>query len=336
MSTELDLSLQHHDREDDGEVRKEPKVLQLDPSTYPGGIAIWGALPAIYDTSMCPPDQGVHVHARMKVGGKKSIDETFDIVEVQITGTDGSKETFTVNGDAASNYNVSTILKKKIKYLKCPNCDNVHSDKDWFAVNYHQEHDCEKCGEKFADTEPSISNPVMFLKKICGDVLQDRPIIDPVERKISVKQAKYPGGIQIWGSNPAIIWTSPKLEEGGIHFHGFYKRIPTPTVDETFGVLDFDDVMLDPEMVRHLMAQQGLPYLLPYLCTLICPNCHQSHFDKFDLAATPHSQHLCEYCNHEFDSPEDKELAVSNPLIDLVAQFYRTFHELFPEVVLSR
>jgi len=61
MNNELDPSLQRHDREDDGEVRTEPKVLQLDPSTYPGGIAIWGALPTVYDTSICPPDAGVHV-----------------------------------------------------------------------------------------------------------------------------------------------------------------------------------------------------------------------------------------------------------------------------------
>ena len=270
----------------------------------------------------------------MKIGGPKSIDETFDIVEVKITGKDGSTETFIVNGDDASNYNISTILKKKVKYLKCPECGNVHSDRDWFAVNYHQEHLCEKCGAKFSDTEPGISTPVMFLKEICGDVLQDRPIIDPVERKISVKQEKYIGGIQLWGSNPALIWTSPKLEEGGVHFHGFYKRVTTPTVDETFGVIDIDGIKLDPEMVRHLMAQQGLPYLLPNLCSLTCPNCRQPHFDKFDMATVPHSRHTCEHCQHEFDSPEDKQQAVSNPLIATLTEFYHTFHELFPDVVL--
>jgi len=231
--------------------------------------------------------------------------------------------------------NISTILKRRVKYLKCPECGNVHCDKGWFAVHYHQEHQCEKCGAKFSDTEPSISNPVMLLKELCGDVLQDRPIIDPVERKISIKQAKYPGGIQIWGSNPAIVWTSPKLEEGGIHFHGYYQRVITPTVDETFGALDIDDVSLDPEMVRHLMAQQALPYLVPHLCALSCPNCHQPHFDRFELAATPHTQHTCEHCQHEFDSPEDKKLAVSNPLIGILPQFYYTFHVRFPEVVLS-
>ena len=55
-------------------------VLLLDPTQYPGGIAIWGALPAVYDTSIAPQDSGVHVHARMVAGGEKSIDETFNIV----------------------------------------------------------------------------------------------------------------------------------------------------------------------------------------------------------------------------------------------------------------
>jgi hypothetical protein len=336
---DLDLALQEHDQEDEHEdelgVDRETTVLELDPAAYPGGIAIWGALPTVFDTSICPPDQGVHVHARMKVGRKKSLDETFDVVEVKVTGQMGRYETFRIDGDDASQYNISTILRKKLKYLKCPDCGHRHSDKLWFAVNYHREHTCEVCGACFTDAEPSISNPIMLMKEVCGDVLQDREIIDPVQRKIPVRQADYPGGIQIWGSNPAILWTSPKLEEGGIHFHGFRERTVTPTADETFGVVRMDGRSLNPEMVRHLMAQQALPYLVNHLCSLTCPHCQQSHFDRFEAAIAPHGCHMCEHCHSEFQSPEESPLAVSNPLIDTVMQCYLKFHELFPDVALT-
>jgi hypothetical protein len=87
----------------------------------------------------------------------------------------------------------------------------------------------------------------MLLKELCGDVLQERAIVDPVDRRIPVRQARFPGGVQLWGSNPAIIWTSPKLEEGGIHFHGFNRRTLQPTVDETFGRLDVDGRIVNSE-----------------------------------------------------------------------------------------
>jgi hypothetical protein len=108
----LDLSLQRDDVEHVVAVRGEPKVLQLDPKAYPGGIAIWGALPSVYDTSTCPSDCGVHVHARVKVGGTKAIDETFDAVEVQLQHQPAQRAaSFVINGDDASQYNIAAILK---------------------------------------------------------------------------------------------------------------------------------------------------------------------------------------------------------------------------------
>jgi len=37
-------------------------TLSLDPAAYPGGVGIWGALAAIYDTTSRPIEHGVHVH----------------------------------------------------------------------------------------------------------------------------------------------------------------------------------------------------------------------------------------------------------------------------------
>jgi hypothetical protein len=87
------------------------RILYLNPEDYPGGIAIWGALPAVFNTSACPEEHnGVHVHARVSVGGPKHIDETFDIVRVQSQGVDGHKRMFEINGEDAANYNISTIF----------------------------------------------------------------------------------------------------------------------------------------------------------------------------------------------------------------------------------
>jgi len=319
----LDKEFQSHDHEHD-EVLLKPdklKVLNLEPEKYPGGIAIWGALPAVFNSSACPDDEdGVHVHARMEVGGPKQIDETFDIVRININSENGTTQTFDVNGSATANYNISTILKKKLKYLICPTCKNVHSDIGVNAVSYHLLHTCEHCGQCFLDTEPSISNSVMLLKEICGDVLQDRVILDPVDRKINVKKNTFKGGMQMWGSNPAVLWTSPKFEEGGIHFHGFQTNNKMPTVDETYGSLTIDNILLDPEMVRHLMVQNALLYLKTYLTSLTCPNCNGHHFDTFDNAVNPHLLHICEHCNSEFDSPNGLP-CVSNPLIKILTSF---------------
>lgn len=304
-----------------------PKTLQLDPKQYPGGIAIWGALPPIYDTSVAPPDAGVHVHARMVPGGKKSIDETFELVQVQLTNRHGLQETFTITGDDSSSYNISTVLKKRVIYLRCPQCQAIHSDREAFAVIYHQQHQCEHCGYSFESESPCISNPVMLLKELCGDVLQDREIIDPVNRKVITKQSKWPGGMQIWGSNPAILWTSPKLEEGGAHFHGFMQRTTVPSADETFGVVSIDGIVLDPEMVRYLMAQQSLPHLQLALCALECPSCGIPHFDTLDQAIIPHAVHMCAACKKVFSSP-DGQPAVSNPLLHIRETLYTNYKQL--------
>lgn len=303
------------------------KTLQLDPKQYPGGIAIWGALPPVYNTSVAPPDFGVHVHARMISGGKKSIDETFDLVQIQLSNRQGEQETFTITGDDSSSYNISTILKKRVIYLRCPQCQTIHSDREAFAVIYHQQHQCHQCSCLFDSDSPCISNPVMLLKELCGDVLQDREIIDPVDRKVITKQSKWPGGLQIWGSNPAILWTSSKLEERGAHFHGFMKRTTTPSADETFGVVSIDGITLDPDMVRNLMAQQTLSYLQHALCTLDCPDCGTPHFDTLDQAVIPHTIHICTVCKKPFPSPNGQP-TVSNPLLRLRETLYANYRQL--------
>ncbi|AYQ30959.1 hypothetical protein [Runella sp. SP2] len=329
MLNELDSALQVHDENHDhnstvaiGKVKK----LCLKPSDFLGGIAIWGALNPVYNTYGGGQEEGVHVHARREIGGKKEIDETFDIVQVPYENESGAELLFEITGSDASNYNVSTIFKKNLTFLPCPNCNKIHSDKGWFAVHPHSIHRCEHCDHIFTSDFKSISNPIMMLKKLCGDTLQERIVIDPVERIMFAKQANFKGGIQIWGSNPAILWTSPKFEEGGIHFHGFRKiNSHIPEADETFGKVKVDGIYLDPEMVRHLMAQYGLEYLKGRIQSINCPSCTHDHFDTFDDAVNPHSIHCCENCGSLFLS---KLPIVSNPLVRTFKGLNQMYNQL--------
>src|SRR5579862_6419192 len=52
------------------------EVLELNLDQYSGGVALWGAVPPVFDTTRLPLDFGIHVHARKHTGGDKVIDRT--------------------------------------------------------------------------------------------------------------------------------------------------------------------------------------------------------------------------------------------------------------------
>jgi hypothetical protein len=303
-------------------------ILNLIPTKYGGGIAIWGALKPVYDTSMCPEEEGVHVHARETVGGVKSIDETFMTVNVYETEEDfckGEVPMFTINGEDASAYNIATILKVSLTYLACPHCNAIHTDHDFNAVHPHTTHICDKCEKIFTSVSPVVSNPIMYLKEMCNDTQQDRIVIDPVDRKFINTQERWKGGIQMWGSNPAILWTSPKPEEGGAHVHAFLEKSQIPTADETYGRVELDGIALDPAQVRFLMAQQSLAYLKENISSLVCPACNNRHFDLGEQALNPHTEHHCENCSEIFTSPSE---VVSNPVYSDIQVLYSNYRRI--------
>jgi hypothetical protein len=60
----------------------EKDILTLDFATYPGGVALWGAVPPVYDTTRLPLDRGIHVHSRVTVDSEKELDNTFRAVRI--------------------------------------------------------------------------------------------------------------------------------------------------------------------------------------------------------------------------------------------------------------
>lgn len=62
-------------------IRSE-QITILDLDRYPGGVALWGAAPPVYDTTQLPFDGGIHVHARPTPKSCKEIDMTYKAVRI--------------------------------------------------------------------------------------------------------------------------------------------------------------------------------------------------------------------------------------------------------------
>ncbi|MGH9422483.1 MAG: hypothetical protein ACRD3J_21080, partial [Thermoanaerobaculia bacterium] len=214
------------------------------------GVAMWGAVPPVYDTSLQVPDRGVHVHARRSADDEKEIDRTYRAV--CITGGPFAKTKFVVNDLDAIYYMVSSIFGYEMRHLTCSYCGEAHLDRDWFSLHPHRRHLCAGCGRNFRDNMPSVGNPIAGVRDTCAV----RPTKPKHSRKKFVhRQDEFPGGIQIWGSNPAFLWTGSRCEEEGIHIHAFTSDKTKPDVDDTFGTVIIDGVELDAAMVRTFMAQ---------------------------------------------------------------------------------
>ncbi len=288
-------------------------VLELDASDFPGGIALWGAVGAVYDTTSLPPEAGIHVHARKASAGEKEIDATYDAVVVTYVRDLIDTGKATITGKVAVNYYVSRFLDRPIEHLFCTHCGEIHLDAGYFAVKPHRQHLCHACGRHFRVENRSVSNPIALIREKCGLPNEPPSPVRP-DRPLNISQADFPGGIQIWASNPALIWTSEKPEEEGIHVHGFDadKKI---IFDETYSSVIVDGVRLNEQHVKYFMAQSALDYLNNKIVSLSCPKCGMQHFDQGDLAFEPHAEHHCENCGEVFRSPGGRRLVVSNPFV---------------------
>lgn len=286
----------------------ELDILRLAPSDFSGGVAFWGAVPPVYDTTRYPVDFGIHVHMREEPCGKKVIDRTYK----RVVFDDPHGHQHLINTEAAVYYMVSLVFEKPMRVVLCSHCGASHLDKDWFSVHPHKKHLCAACGRDFFDTSVGIGNPLIAVKEAYGDgEIFRRTVVS--KRKIRISQADYPGGIRIWGSNRAIVWTAERSEEEGIHVH-CYDRDGKVVIDDTFGHVTIDGISLDPNMVRLYMAQSAMPHLENRFVTITCPSCQHMHMDIGDEAFTPHVKHPCHNCNEVITAPTRMKLVIGNPL----------------------
>lgn len=287
-------------------VMEDQDIFSITPRDYSGGVALWGAAPSIYDNTQLNMDFGIHVHARKEIGGIKQIDKTFKKVCV----IDSSKKVYFDGLDAIA-YSCGNIFRQNLEFVTCNHCGFPHLDKNWFSVNPHIKHKCSGCGRDFFMKYSTIGNPIMKSKELLNDNKINRDVVRPI-RAISIKQSDFPKGLALWGSNCALVWTSPKSEEYGIHIHAYIDS-DIPTIDETYDNVTIDGLDLDIEQVRFLMVQNVLPFLKNKITYLECPICNEEHFDINDLAYTPHSEHVCYKCNHHFKTARK---VIGNPMIN--------------------
>lgn len=289
----------------------------LDPAQYPGGVGLWGSVKPVYDTSSLPVEEGVHVHARKVAGGKKEIDGTFHSIALTVTRNllEAPKAFITLETAVASY--ISRFLKRPMMSLFCTYCGEPHLDSDWFAVKMHRRHLCHGCGKVFLANEKCVSNPLERLRHTLGDRDEARTT-ERATKRLDVRQADFPGGMQIWASNPALLWTAPRAEMEGIHVH-CYGANGERQEDDTFDQVIIDGILLNEEHLRVFMAQQALRYLDGKIVSLRC-SCGEAYFDDGENAFRPHSGHRCRSCYHPLSAPGRVKNVVSNPFLDTIAQ----------------
>jgi len=264
-------------------------------------------------------DRGIHAHARTCLRGAKEIDRTFRAVRLFSSRLPG--EGVPVSELDAIYYMVTSIFGYEMRHILCTYCGEPHLDRDWFSVHPHRRHLCAGCGRHFPDTCIGIGNPICGVRDAC-DVKTLHP--RPSEKTVHIRQAEFPGGIQIWGSNPAFIWTSEVAEEEGIHVHAFREDGDEPELDETYSEVAVDGVNLDPAMVRTLMAQMTLPSLKNRVLSINCPACLGSHFSVGEFAFTPVATHTCAKCGNQFAAPGRLRKTIANPLPAVLARLAET------------
>jgi hypothetical protein len=294
-------------------------VLKIDSRAYAGGIALWGAVPPVYDTTHQPLDRGIHVHARAIAGGDKVIDQTYRAVLLRAYNGAGTPVEFSVSELDAIYYMTTALFGYGIRYIECTYCRHPHLDKDWFSVHPHRRHLCAGCGRNFRDTETAIGNPIAGLQGAIGH----RTRIKPSKKKLKLRQRDFPGGIQIWGSNPAIVWTSDKHEEAGIHVHAFKEDGGCALPDDTFCEVVIDDITLDPLQVQTLMAQSALPHIAGRVKQIHCTRCGEPKFATQESAFTPAVTHQCDSCSRQFPSTGRLRKVIANPMVGVIAQLQR-------------
>jgi hypothetical protein len=291
------------------------EILTLELSKYLGGVALWGAVPAVYDTTRQPMDRGVHVHARPTPESEKELDFTYRAVRLLEKGL--PDEGAVVSEIDAIYYMISSVFGFPMIFVTCTHCGWPHLDKDWFSVHPHRRHLCAGCGKHFYDQVTGIGNPIVGVREACGF---EEHKVAPAAKTLDIKQSEYPGGIQIWGSNSAFLWTQPKHEEEGVHVHAYLEGQTEPTVDETFREVTIDGTQLDPVMVRVLMAQNVMPLLKGRVRSMDCPNCGHPRLDAGEAAYVPAPTHTCSECGRQFPTPGRTRNVVANPLPAILAE----------------
>ena len=99
-------------------------IFSLNMDKYKGGVALWGAVPALYDTTRLPMDRGIHVHARATPEAKKEMDRTYRAVRIlsHRLPSDG----IVVSEIEAIYYMATSVFGFQMRQVLCSYCNWPH------------------------------------------------------------------------------------------------------------------------------------------------------------------------------------------------------------------
>lgn len=134
---------------------------------------------------------------------------------------------------AAFDFVTALEFGRAMGYTACKICGAPHLDLGAFSRVAHSKHLCGNCGrDSIRSSTPMISTP---LKPLYEQFASETAFVE-VDRKLNVDD--YPGAeFTIWATTPALLWTSRRPQERGIHVQLSIdgKR----EIDETFGSIIF-------------------------------------------------------------------------------------------------
>lgn len=293
------------------------KVIELNPDDYDGGVALWGAVKPAYNSTGFEEEEGIHVHARYSEHDfEKGIDKTVDAVALEIPVNLFEKRKIYVTRETAVSAYISRAIGHRLVSLFCTYCGEPHLDSEWFSVKPHKRHLCHACGEIFVANKKGVSNPLKGLREVFQDRDSNRSLVR-AERSLHASVKDFPGGVQMWASNPALLWTAPRPEEEGIHFHGYAGDRSTRVEDETFDLVVLDGLVINEAHLRYFMAQNALAHLRGRIVEIVC-DCGEAYFDEGLDAFIPHSKHQCKSCGNKLSSPTRMKKVVSNPFLSTI------------------
>lgn len=292
-------------------------LFDLDFRNWPGGVAMWGAVAPVFDTTPYATAVGVHLHARRVAGADKEIDGTYDAIRIKNRRTLLDEDDILLTSETAVNYYLSKFVGVDISHLFCIRCGEPHLDAGYYAITPHRNHLCHGCGHIFRDSTKSVSNPIVLLHER-PDIPHPHHEIIRAPKKLDIKQADCPGGIQIWASNPAFIWTAARTEESGLHVHAF-DADGEELCNDTYAEVKIDGILLDENHIRYFMAQNALPSFKGRIVTLRCPSCSTPHFSP-DSALSLRSEFQCAECGTTFKNTGKKRLVATNPFVEVREQ----------------
>jgi hypothetical protein len=275
-------------------------TFDLDNDRFSGGIAVWSAISPVLETTSENCMMGIHVHARRSNDNPKTIDVTTDKFKLILDG----RETI-ITEKMAFAYRVCRVLDIPMKTIRCLNCDALQFDSVRDIPHRKSKKACNNCGKEVAQSRKFFANPLSELQE---RFFKTQPKTVDSRKRLNIDPKNYSGGVRIWGTAQAILWSSNRAEESGIHVHAYDSQM-RKVIDDTYGEVWYGDTHLPVRQVQLYTIQKSIKSLNGKICCLSCTHCKKTHLDDGEFAIRKHTIHLCEHCGKKFSSQEGSNVS---------------------------